>query len=898
MTWVWLVVVTLAALSLVACLERPQELPPLPGDTSAELPPPEDVYEVDPEICTDLAQRLCYGGPSGTQDVGQCRAGVQRCQKGEWGPCEDEILPEPERCDGLDNDCNHLVDDGLHDCNPEIYLVLGPELSGIIGERVRALLVSVDTRPLVSLSFDASFPADLHPASLVIAIGNSRITRHLIRLDEVNALAPESFIIRTGRSPSGVQMIAADGVARADYPHLSPSLGDAFAAYAVLESLGFAFLHPLDPVLPRRSHLRPRDTDRTERPRWPLRGLHLNTKHPTELADFLNGFGPQGPTDAVGWEGQRGEWHSLLEWMLANRQNHLHWALLESPDWQGFARSSSRQMRLSRLVNDAHARGIAVGIDLSLALERENAFRMVTQPGDLTSERQQIREAIDWILQSDFDYVVTETGLSERHYPTPDRSLAWMNEATTHMAAVHPGRPLYVKAHGGVGERAMGYVDPRGGGDMDIHLLSYFADPRLGVMAHPVQHYGLDDPAPTHGNASFSGMRSYIHLEAGRRSVVWAPESASWNSFDVDVPLFLPLYAERRVHDLRLLAQDEDAGRMAPMQGQIVFSSGWEWGYWLNDVVAARAAWNPHLDAANSATALGRILEEITHPFAPVQKEMSDLLVELAHAQRRLLIEGRAGGVAPPEIVAHNGQAYLQGFDSWDDASDIITNGMGLSVVQMKQPRRVGLVALRADPQAYAALAPLLAEMDTVFSELAQRLAVLDGRIEAEARKVFHDIYYAATFTALRATQLDGLYAYVNAVNIDAPQQVRLGHLARARQALDTALARLPFAEANYRVPELRVARWRKGATAYDHGYLWSVYRLYYWWRDEGKAVDAPTSPCYLNVIDPTRVFGTHLVTVASAALQGVISTNAWRDCVQAPAEEPALPPDNLRNRP
>jgi len=32
----------------------------------------------------------------------------------------------------------------------------------------------------------------------------------------------------------------------------------------------------------------------------------------------------------------------------------------------------------------------------------------------------------------------------------------------------------------------------------------------------------------------------------------------------------------------------------AKMDGQNVFDSGWEWGYWLQDVVAARAVWNPY----------------------------------------------------------------------------------------------------------------------------------------------------------------------------------------------------------------------------------------------------------------------------------------------------------------
>jgi hypothetical protein len=39
--------------------------------------------------------------------------------------------------------------------------------------------------------------------------------------------------------------------------------------------------------------------------------------------------------------------------------------------------------------------------------------------------------------------------------------------------------------------------------------------------------------------------------------VVYYGETAYWVSVDLDVPLFLPLYGERRLHDLRLIAQQE-----------------------------------------------------------------------------------------------------------------------------------------------------------------------------------------------------------------------------------------------------------------------------------------------------------------------------------------------------
>lgn len=48
----------------------------------------------------------CYSGPPGTEDVGQCKPGTQECIGGFWGPCEGEIVPSAEQCDGLDHDCD------------------------------------------------------------------------------------------------------------------------------------------------------------------------------------------------------------------------------------------------------------------------------------------------------------------------------------------------------------------------------------------------------------------------------------------------------------------------------------------------------------------------------------------------------------------------------------------------------------------------------------------------------------------------------------------------------------------------------------------------------------------------------------------------------------------------
>jgi hypothetical protein len=57
--------------------------------------------------CNDGQTQVC-----GTSTVGECRQGIQVCDNGAWGACVDNIEPVLETCDGQDNDCNGVVDNG------------------------------------------------------------------------------------------------------------------------------------------------------------------------------------------------------------------------------------------------------------------------------------------------------------------------------------------------------------------------------------------------------------------------------------------------------------------------------------------------------------------------------------------------------------------------------------------------------------------------------------------------------------------------------------------------------------------------------------------------------------------------------------------------------------------
>jgi hypothetical protein len=67
----------------------------------------------------DISQ-ACYDDDMGLIGIGICIGGTQRCtaERGSgvalWGMCDEQVLPEPrETCNGLDDDCNSAVDEGV-----------------------------------------------------------------------------------------------------------------------------------------------------------------------------------------------------------------------------------------------------------------------------------------------------------------------------------------------------------------------------------------------------------------------------------------------------------------------------------------------------------------------------------------------------------------------------------------------------------------------------------------------------------------------------------------------------------------------------------------------------------------------------------------------------------------
>ena len=85
---------------------------------------------------------VCYDGPAGTMAIGECRAGVRYCTDGGFDvPCDGQVLPVEEICDDKDNDCDGDVDEGFDNRGVDLVFVI--DISGSFDDEIESMIQGI-----------------------------------------------------------------------------------------------------------------------------------------------------------------------------------------------------------------------------------------------------------------------------------------------------------------------------------------------------------------------------------------------------------------------------------------------------------------------------------------------------------------------------------------------------------------------------------------------------------------------------------------------------------------------------------------------------------------------------------------------------------------------------------
>ena len=633
-------------------------------------------------------------------------------------------------------------------------------------------------------------------ATFNIAIVGPGIEENVFTAGEIAAMTPESFRLRN----VGRVVVA---IAGAD------ARGAQYGVYDVLERLGFRFFHPEQTyVPPAETIVWPDGLDVFEAPDWGRRGFHVHTMHPIEASEFL-----LVPND------QHKVWaQHLIDWLARNKQNYWQFELLRTVDYETAA------PYFASLVEYSHSRGVDAGVVVTWVFQQQKAWKLMSES---TSEDKDALEAsLARIMTVPWDHVNLEMGTTE-FTPLNDKlQVAWMNDTAAWMAANHPQTGVSVKAHCSSGQPAPDYDN------INFNFLAQYADERMGVYPHTAMYYSLTDPAPVYGLQSFSAMYQWmLSMVDGRRKVYYYPETAYWVTFDIDVPVFLPLYILSRANDMAMLADQK-------LDGQVTFTSGHEWGYWLNDWCVARLTWHSHRAWTN-------VLDDFAKIFGEAGPEVSAVVGDLAQAQKHWLIERTLAG-------------YLAGEDTW--------NELGYLLGTTTQPRPLmfsELYQMDAD-QVQALQSGVIADLGGAAADyltLVQQAEALLARAPAASAE-----WLAELIDGFRVDQLNAAHAHLlwagaaarrlNQLGVDpngeATAQTLFGQAqALTPQYVDVVQSR----ETHYRYPLFYSTGHQRSVTAYDYRYLYQASNGYFLQRYEKQAIDMNFNPFLMNLIDPIWFF-------------------------------------------
>ncbi len=561
-------------------------------------------------------------------------------------------------------------------------------------------------------------------------------------------------------------------------------LGAQYGVAAAMEQLGVRFYHPRRTLVPK--SFGDFEPVAQTRPRLSRRGLHLHTLHPIE-----GYFATLEPGDE-----SVEEFAHILDWVIKNRGDFVQWYALKNIQRDASAHAAWKA-HTKTLVDMSHARGVEVGVSLITfgAASLQESFVLIDGGEEPTAAHLEERLRL---LLDDIGFDALNVAFGEFFGEDPDAFLDTVNLIVEVAKRVDPDLDITAHVHVGDSEdQKVTYENV----EMIYYFLVQFADASIIPWVHTVMYYTLfDDAGGAYHHEDFQEHREFLlDYLAAERKVTYFPETAYWVAFDNSIPTYIPLYMWSRWRDLRELDRESAERSIPKLDRQVLFSTGWEWGYWQNDYLALRVSYeDAELDDA------------ITEMLAPLRggDDLGAIVHEIALLQKDALIDQRLA-------------AYMAGRDAFIDT------GGELDIIS--QPDRVrldDLVAMDAGARTEfegSVLGPLESFADSLDS--------LADRAEAAAGDRWgREIAQGARITTLRAQFMAAILraALASAEGADATVQIEEADAAIAAAAEVIAEREKDMHDP---APE-RLTRPVTNLTIYQFGYLEKGHTLCYWERE------------------------------------------------------------------
>ena len=381
----------------------------------------------------------------------------------------------------------------------------------------------------------------------------------------------------------------------------SDALGAQYGAAHALEALGFRFRHPFDTHVPGTPELDAAMLDGVvHEPEIRVRGFQVHTLHPIESYYAFWEPSPGSTNDA----------HRILDWVIKNRGNYIQWVALDDildpsrgEPWKKFTRE---------IIDYAHGRGIRVGINLQLFGQSnlQQAYDLIDADPTSSPVADQIAARLPTIT-NDLPFDVYNLSFGEFFNADPALFIAAVNEVQRQLALLAPQAELHGFIHVGA-EQVVQFM----GEELLFYFLIKYANPAIVHDVHTTMFYNLFETASgAYHHDTFHEHRDHLFEQkcAGRRPG-YIPETGYWIAFDNSLPQFLPLYVHNRWLDLEQIKTQSPCPEI-PLDAHTIFTTGWDWGYWLHDVATLRASYElPESPDVLVRDAFGRDLAAATEP--------------------------------------------------------------------------------------------------------------------------------------------------------------------------------------------------------------------------------------------------------------------------------------------